>query len=164
MKLTLFIAFLLTTLNVYADYDVLDKNNCGPVVNKDPNLKIMQTEQKNVLQTTLQLASKAPLTGYFRTGYCATDENDHGVHVIAAKVTDDFLKFSKANGNDLITPRLSSGFVGLKAGNTWCLCAMRWKEALDAGVAPPVVLEATNVKALEYVPLKTLQKNAAQSK
>lgn len=144
-------------MNTQAQEMTEDKNSCGPVKNKDAKVKVMQNIQKNVLHTELKLASKAPITGYFRTGYCATDENDRGVHVIAAKVTDEFLNFSKANGNDLITPRLTSGFPGLKAGNTWCLCAMRWKEAYDAGVAPPVILNATNLKALDFVTIETLK-------
>ena len=149
---------MLITLTAFAQDIANVKNSCGPVMNKDAKIKVMQSVQKNVLGTELQLASKAPMTGFFRTGYCATDENDRGVHVIAAKVTDAFLNFSKANGNDLMTPRLSSGFPGLKAGNTWCLCAMRWKEALDAGVAPPVILEATNIKALEFVTVDNLKR------
>jgi uncharacterized protein len=161
MKIILLIALMMVTLTALAQDIAKDKNSCGPVVNKDPKIKVMQFVQKNVLDTQLQLASKAPITGFFRTGYCATDENDRGVHVIAAKVTDEFLNFSKANGNDLITPRLSSGFPGLKAGNTWCLCAMRWKEALDAGVAPPVILEATNIKALDFVTIEALKSKQA---
>lgn len=157
MKIILLIGLMLITLTVQAQDIAKVKNSCGPAMNKDPKIKVMQSVQKNVLDTELQLASKAPMTGFFRTGYCATDENDRGVHVIAAKVTDAFLNFSKANGNDLITPRLSSGFPGLKAGNTWCLCAMRWKEALNAGVAPPVILEATNIKALDFVTIDTLK-------
>jgi uncharacterized protein len=161
MKIILLIGLMLVTLTALAQDNAKAKNFCGPAMNKDAKLKVMQSVQKNVLDTELQLASKAPITGFFRTGYCATDENDRGMHVIAAKVTDEFLNFSKANGNDLITPRLSSGFPGLKAGNTWCLCAMRWKEALDAGVAPPVILEATNIKALEFVTIETLKSKQA---
>lgn len=122
----------------------------------------MTNTQHNVLGTELKLASKDPLTGFFRTGYCATDANDMGVHVVAAVVTDAFLEYSKAQGNDLISPYPPSGFPGLKAGNVWCLCALRWREALAAGVAPPVILEATNVKALDYVTLEELLQNAAQ--
>ena len=157
MKMTLLLGLILLSFNTNAQELAKDKKSCGPVMNKDPKIKVMQSVQKNVLDTELQLASKAPMTGFFRTGYCATDENDRGVHVIAAVVTDDFLNFSKANGNDLITPKLSSGFPGLKAGNKWCLCAMRWKEAYDAGVAPPVILEATNIKALDFVNIETLK-------
>ena len=119
----------------------------------------METTQRNVLGTDLQIASKNPLTGFYRTGFCSTDEKDRGVHVVAAVVTDEFLNYSLSRGNDLISPYPASGFPGLKAGNIWCLCAMRWKEALDAGVAPPVILEATNIKALQYITLEDLKNN-----
>ena len=122
----------------------------------------MEISQKNVLGTDLKLASIDPITGFFRTGFCATDQNDRGVHVVAAVVTDEFLKYSFSKGNDLISPYPASGFPGLKAGNVWCLCAMRWKEALEAGVAPPVILEATNIKALEYVTLKELKSKESE--
>lgn len=116
----------------------------------------MESVQKNVLGTDLQLASINPMTGFFRTGFCSTDQNDLGSHVVAAVVTDEFLKYSLSKGNDLISPSAASDFPGLKAGDTWCLCAIRWKEALNAGVAPPVILEATNIKALKYIPLDEL--------
>ena len=122
----------------------------------------METNQKNVLGTALILASKNPLTGFFRTGYCETDSKDRGVHVVAAVVTNAFLKYSLSKGNDLISPYPASGFPGLKEGDVWCLCAIRWKEALEAGFAPPVILEATNSKALEYVSLKELKDNEAK--
>ena len=138
------------------------EQNCLLDSNKNSKLKPMTTNQKNVLGTDLQLASKDPLTGFFRTGFCSTDQNDHGSHVIAAIMTDEFLKYSLSKGNDLISAYPSSGFPGLKAGNIWCLCANRWKEAFKAGVAPPVILEATNVKALEIVSLEDLKKNAVR--
>ncbi len=138
------------------------EQNCLLDSNKNSKLKPMTTNQKNVLGTDLQLASKDPLTGFFRTGFCSTDQNDHGSHVIAAVMTDEFLKYSLSKGNDLISAYPSSGFPGLKAGNIWCLCANRWKEAFKAGVAPPVILEATNVKALEIVSLEDLKKNAVR--
>ena len=122
----------------------------------------METNQKNVLGTDLQLASLDPITGFFRTGFCSTDSNDRGVHVIAAVVTDEFLNYSLSKGNDLISAYPASGFPGLKAGNIWCLCAIRWKEALVAGFAPPVLLEATNSKALEYVTLEELKSKKAE--
>ena len=118
--------------------------------------------QKNVLGSDLILASTDPLTGFYRTGFCATDANDGGVHVVAAVVTDAFLKYSLSQGNDLITPNPANGFPGLKVGNVWFLCALRWKEALQAGVAPPVLLEATNSKALEYISIKDLKDNEAK--
>jgi uncharacterized protein len=133
---------------------------CRPIRNSNSEKIIMETTQKNVFGTPLKLASIDPITGYFRTGYCSTDQNDRGVHVVAAVVTDAFLQYSKTQGNDLISPYPPSGFPGLKAGNIWCLCALRWKEALAAGVAPPIILEATNIKALEYISLEVLKKNA----
>ncbi len=133
---------------------------CKPIVNTNPTVKLMQNNQKNVFGTDLELASKDPMTGFFRTGFCSTDQNDRGVHVVAAVVSDEFLKYSLSKGNDLISPYPESGFPGLKAGNIWCLCAMRWKESYDAGVAPKVILEATNIKALDYIDLKILKKMA----
>lgn len=114
----------------------------------------------NVLGGPLAACSFSPLTGYFRDGCCNTDENDHGTHVVCAKVTAEFLEYSLARGNDLVTPRPAHRFAGLKPGDRWCLCALRWKEALSAGVAPPVFLEATHAKALELVPLEQLQLHA----
>ncbi len=114
----------------------------------------------NVLGGPLTACSFSPLTGYFRDGCCNTDGNDHGTHVVCAKVTAEFLDYSLARGNDLITPRPESRFAGLKPGDRWCLCALRWKEALSAGVAPPVWLEATHAKALELVTLEELRLHA----
>jgi len=138
------------------------EQNCLLDSNKNSKLKPMTTNQKNVLGTDLQLASKDPLTGFFRTGFCSTDQNDHGSHVIAAVMKDEFLIYSLSIGKELISSYPSSWFPGLKAGNIWCLCANRWKEAFKAGVAPPVILEATNVKALEIVSLEDLKKNAVR--
>lgn len=117
----------------------------------------MNPEPLNVLGTPLVPCSYDPLTGYFRDGCCQTDERDQGSHVICAKVTQAFLDFSRQRGNDLITPRPDYRFPGLKAGDRWCLCALRWKEAFEAGVAPKVILESTHSRALEYVTLKQLQ-------
>lgn len=111
----------------------------------------------NVLGTSLVPCSYDPLTGYFRDGCCNTDEHDQGSHVVCAKVTQAFLDYSLSRGNDLVTPRPEFRFAGLKAGDRWCLCAMRWKEAFDAGVAPPVVLECTHARALDFVSLAQLQ-------
>ena len=118
--------------------------------------------EKNVLGTDLQIAGTNPLTGYYRDGFCSTGDSDRGVHVIAATLTDEFLEFTKSQGNDLTTPSPQYNFPGLKAGDNWCLCALRWKEALDAGVAPPVILEATHKKALEFATIEEL-KNSIQS-
>ena len=111
----------------------------------------------NVLGTALVPCSYDPLTGYFRDGCCNTDEHDRGSHVICAKVTQEFLDFSLRQGNDLITPRPEYRFQGLKAGDRWCLCALRWKQAFEAGVAPKVILESTHINALDYVTLEQLQ-------
>ena len=116
--------------------------------------------EHNVLGSELVPCSYDPLTGYFRDGCCTTDETDGGSHVICTKVTAEFLAFSKARGNDLSTPQPQWRFAGLKPGDRWCLCANRWKEAYEAGVAPPVVLESTHIRALEFVLLEDLEKHA----
>ena len=110
---------------------------------------------KNVLGEPLALCSKEPLTGFYRDGYCRTGDGDIGSHVVASVVTQQFLDYTKAHGNDLQTPQ--ANFPGLKPGDKWCLCALRWKEAQLAGVAPPIVIEATHKKALDYIPLKILK-------
>jgi len=112
---------------------------------------------KNVLGGELQICCTSPVTGFYRDGYCKTGEDDVGRHTVCAVVTDEFLEFSVAAGNDLVTPHPEWGFPGLKSGDKWCLCVLRWKEALEAGVAPPVVLEATNEAALQYVTLSELK-------
>ena len=117
------------------------------------------TDTKNVLGTPLLPCSFDPLTGYFRDGCCQTDASDHGSHLICARVTAKFLEFSLAQGNDLVTPRPLHRFAGLKPGDRWCLCANRWLEALNSGVAPPVVLESTHLGALKFVKLEQLQKH-----
>ena len=114
----------------------------------------------NVLGSELQACSFDPLTGFFRDGCCRTDEDDQGSHVVCARVTAEFLRFSLERGNDLVTPRPEFRFAGLEPGDRWCLCALRWKEALKAGVAPPVHLEATHVRALELLDLADLQAHA----
>lgn len=111
---------------------------------------------KNVLGGPLAPCSFAPKTGFFRDGCCETGPEDRGRHVVCAEVTAEFLAFSKAAGNDLSTPRPEFGFPGLSPGNRWCLCAARWKEALEGEVAPPVVLAATHEAALEIVELGDL--------
>ena len=117
---------------------------------------------KNVLGTDLVPCSYDPLTGYFRDGCCNTDASDHGSHLICVRVTADFLGFSKAAGNDLVTPMPQHRFSGLEPGDRWCLCALRWREALKAGVAPPVVLEATHANALQFVTMAELEKHRFQ--
>lgn len=113
----------------------------------------------NVLGTALVSCSFDPLTGYFRDGCCRTDESDTGSHLICARMTAEFLAFSQAVGNDLSTPRPEWRFRGLKPGDRWCLCATRWRQALLAGLAPPVVLECTHERALEFVSLDDLKQH-----
>lgn len=113
--------------------------------------------QKNVLGGPLQACSKDPVTGFYRTGCCHWGPEDVGIHTVCVLLTAEFLAFSKAAGNDLTTPRPEFGFPGLKAGDRWCLCAARWKEAHDAGKAPKLVLAATHAKTLEIVPLAALK-------
>ena len=117
---------------------------------------------KNVFGETLKSCCNNPMTGYFRDGFCRTDESDFGKHTVCAIVNDDFLEFSKLKGNDLSTPQEQYFFPGLKNGDKWCLCVLRWKEALEAGYAPKVDLEATNEKALRYVSLDDLIEHAAK--
>jgi uncharacterized protein (DUF2237 family) len=112
---------------------------------------------KNVLGGPLETCSTQPLTGYFRDGCCSTGPTDHGKHIVCAQVTQEFLEYSRAQGNDLITPVPQFQFPGLKPGDRWCLCVSRWLEALAAEVAPPVCLEATHEKVLEYVSIKVLK-------
>ncbi len=111
----------------------------------------------NVLGGELADCSHAPLTGWFRDGCCNTDANDRGMHTVCAVMTTEFLAFSRAHGNDLSTPQPQSGFPGLKAGDRWCLCAARWREAHEAGAAPRLVLAATHQNTLRVVPLALLK-------
>jgi len=104
------------------------------------------------------------MTGFYRNGSCETGPTDLGTHVVCAQVTEEFLSFTKRQGNDLSTPMPAYNFPGLKPGDRWCLCVSRWKEALDAGFAPPVYLEATHESALKVVPLEVLQEFAMDKK
>ena len=117
-------------------------------------------DNKNVLGQDLQLCSLAPMTGYLRTGTCQTGPQDLGSHVVCAQVTERFLEFTKSKGNNLSSPVPAADFPGLKPGDRWCLCALRWKEALEAGVAPPVILEATHEGVLRHVSLEDLKGHA----
>ncbi|MGJ8559886.1 MAG: DUF2237 family protein [Litorimonas sp.] len=117
----------------------------------------------NVIDTPLQACSTAPMTGYFRDGCCETGPSDRGRHIVCAVMTDEFLRYSKAQGNDLSTPRPEFRFPGLKAGDRWCLCLERWRDAHKAGCAPQVILEATHQIALERVTLSTLRAFAVES-
>ena len=118
------------------------------------------TEALNVLGEKLEICCTSPMTGFYRDGYCQTGVSDVGSHLICAELTEDFLEFTKRRGNDLSTPRPEYLFPGLKSGDRWCLCVSRWKEALNSGVAPPVVLSATHQKALEVLPLEVLQEHS----
>lgn len=122
------------------------------------------TLSRNVLGGQLMPCSYDPITGFYRDGCCETDAEDHGTHVVCARVTAAFLEFSREKGNDLSTPRPQWRFAGLKPGDRWCLCVQRWLEALQAGVAPPVVLDSTHAAALEHVPLEVLQQHAWHNK
>ncbi len=113
--------------------------------------------QRNVLGGILQPCSHDPLTGFYRDGMCQVGPEDVGCHAVCAQVTEEFLAFSRASGNDLSTPRPEYGFPGLKPGDRWCVCADRWREALDAGYASPVVLASTSEAALKYVSRSILE-------
>lgn len=112
---------------------------------------------KNILGSELVTCSCEPMTGFYRDGLCRTDIADRGVHTVCAQVTDEFLEFSKSQGNDLSTPRPEFGFAGLKDGDRWCLCAGRWYDAYKAGKAPKVLLEACDEETLAIIPLEALQ-------
>ncbi|WP_428389743.1 DUF2237 family protein [Mucisphaera sp.] len=117
----------------------------------------------NVLNQPLEPCSKDPLTGFYRDGCCRTGPDDIGMHTVCSRVTQEFLDYSITVGNDLSTPRPEYRFPGLKPGDRWCLCVERWKQAMDAGVAPPVVLEATHISALEFVELEDLKRHALEA-
>lgn len=116
--------------------------------------------QVNVYGEPIETCCTSPMTGWYRTGCCETGGDDTGVHTVCAVMTDEFLAFSKSRGNDLSTPMPQYGFDGLKAGDHWCLCASRWQEAFEAGMAPKVNLRATHVHTLEFVNHADLEKFA----
>ncbi|UTP39462.1 DUF2237 domain-containing protein [Phenylobacterium sp. LH3H17] len=118
---------------------------------------------KNVLGGELVPCSLNPVTGFFRNGCCETGPHDTGMHTVCAVMTAEFLAFSKSMGNDLSTPMPDYAFAGLKPGDRWCLCAPRWKEALDAGMAPQLILEATHEETLAIVPLGVLKDHAVDA-
>ena len=117
---------------------------------------------KNVLGGPLQSCSIDPLTGFYRDGCCNTGAEDMGLHLVCCRVSREFLEFSRRAGNDLSTPRPEWAFPGLQPGDQWCVCVERWKQALDAGHACPVVLEATHISALEFVDLDDLKRYAVE--
>lgn len=119
-----------------------------------------QSTNRNVLGTALEPCCFEPLTGFYRDGHCHTGADDGGVHVVCAVMSDEFLAFTKSQGNDLSSPKPMFGFPGLKAGDRWCLCADRWQEALAAGVAPPILLNATHEAALRTIDLDVLEQHA----
>lgn len=121
------------------------------------------TEARNVIGEKLGTCCTSPMTGFYRDGKCNTGGGDFGAHVVCAEMTEEFLAFTKSRGNDLSTPVPMFNFPGLKPGERWCLCAARWKEALDAGVAPPVILSATHPAILEYVSLDELKQHALEA-
>lgn len=116
--------------------------------------------QKNVLGGELESCCTSPMTGFYRDGHCSTDESDHGSHTVCARMTEEFLAFSKRTGNDLSTPHPEFGFPGLKPGDKWCVCVSRWEDAFLAGVAPRIVLAATHERALDVVELEELKAHA----
>lgn len=116
----------------------------------------MSETSMNVFGEKIAVCSKDPLTGFYRNGCCDSAPEDRGRHMVCAIMTEEFLEFSKSAGNDLSTPLPQYNFPGLNAGDRWCLCALRWKEAYDAGKAPKVVLEATNELALDFVTMDEL--------
>lgn len=119
-----------------------------------------KSAEKNVLGGELKDCSLNPMTGFFRDGCCRTNEQDLGLHVVCVEMTDEFLEFSKSKGNDLTTPMPEYEFPGLRAGDRWCLCALRWQEAYEAGKAPQVYLQSTHESALKVLSLEDLKKFA----
>lgn len=120
----------------------------------------MSVIPKNVLGGELRKCCDSPKTGFYRNGFCHTGPTDHGTHVACAEVTKEFLDFTRSKGNDLSTPRLEYSFPGLRPGDRWCLCATRWREALQAGVAPKLDLEATHERMLDFIDQETLRRHA----
>ena len=127
-------------------------DNAGPA-----SPRHRRDEARNVLGGPLAVCSRDPLTGWFRDGCCHTDGHDRGMHVVCAEMTEEFLAHQVRIGNDLVTPRPEYGFAGLRPGDKWCVCLSRWKQALDDGAAPPIVLAATHEEALAVAPLDVLK-------
>lgn len=118
---------------------------------------------KNVLGTELQSCCTSPMTGFYRDGYCRTGMSDYGLHIVCVVVTAEFLEFTRNVGNDLSTPVPEYDFPGLQPGDQWCLCVSRWKEALEAGCAPAVILNATHMSSIEFVSLDDLKAHAVDA-
>lgn len=147
--------FLLLSIIIFGIAYVFTGNNTS--CNMNSTLENTE-ESKNVFDEPLQLCCSAPVTGFYRNGKCDTGPDDYGTHIVCAVVTDDFLNFSKNQGNDLITPFPQYRFPGLKHGDRWCLCISRWIEAKENGVAPKIDLNATHKKALQFIELSELKK------
>jgi hypothetical protein len=118
------------------------------------------SQPKNVFGDPLISCCTQPITGFYRDGFCRTGAEDVGLHLVCGEVTEEFLSFSKQAGNDLSTPNPMYGFDGLQPGDRWCICVERWKQAMEAGKACPILLEATHISALEFVDLETMQQHA----
>ena len=119
-----------------------------------------EVKQKNVFGEDIESCCESPITGFFRDGFCHTDERDEGIHTVCVSMTNNFLEFSKARGNDLSTPRPEFNFPGVKEGDSWCLCAERWAEAYESNMAPNLYINKTNIRTLDIVPLELLKKFA----
>ena len=145
------LAFVPSAMAAQAGHCDETKAECTDI---DPQMN-SKSVQKSVADTPLQVCSTQPMTGWFRDGYCRTQSADKGRHVVCAQMTREFLNFTRKRGNDLSTPR--GRFKGLKPGDRWCLCAVRWREAFEAKKAPPVDLEATHAIALQYTSYQSLQ-------
>lgn len=122
------------------------------------------SDVRNVLGTPLQVCSLSPMTGFMRDGLCHTGQEDVGSHTVCAQMTEAFLQYSLNRGNDLVTPAPEYDFPGLKEGDRWCMCASRWLAAAEDGVAPPVVLEATHIRALQVTTLADLEYHGLRAK
>ena len=151
-RCALMLFFIMATAYLSAQID----KNC--LIDQDTSqTTTYMSNAKNVLGSDLQSCCFDPLTGYFRDGFCRTREDDYGTHVVCARMTEEFLTYTKAKGNDLSAPLPAYNFPGLKQGDQWCLCVSRWKEAMLNGVAPSVILESTHENALEIVTLEELR-------
>ena len=144
-----------TYLNIYFDVPIIIFLTIL-IISK---VSMADKNQKNVLGDPIKICSVKPMTGFFRDGFCRTGDSDTGSHVVAAIIDQKFLDYTKSKGNDLETPQPQYNFSGLKPGDRWCVCATRWSEALKAGAAPAIDLEATHEKALKYISIETLKKH-----
>lgn len=156
--------YLFILINIFVTNKAMANRDCllesCPTNNQVQNHPV----ENNVFSKPLEACSTDPLTGFYRDSYCRTGQNDRGVHVVCATMTDKFLTYTKAKGNDLSTPAPQYGFPGLKVGDKWCLCAARWLEAYDDGVAPTVDLSATSKIALDTVPLSVLSESKTSTR